>query len=272
MTTQDCRETTDSKRPGLPSPKLIWRGCQPHFFGLHGFTGGPGDYSELAKCLGHHFTASHLLGHGPLAKAGPTAFEIDAYANFIVEAADSSTVLIGYSMGARVAIDTLVRKKHRPKALVLISGTAGISAPAEREARYQKDIALAHQLTELGVDEFLKLWNQTPLISTQSNASVELQKRMSSIRKKHTAVGLAYALKTLSPGRLPSRWNELHQLTLPVLLITGRLDTKYDGLAEKLRKQLPNATRGVIDTAGHAPHIEAPGPTANLIRRFVASL
>ena len=164
------------------------------------------------------------------------------------------------------------RKKNTPKALVLISGTAGLISLDERRARYKQDVSLCRQLADTGVAQFLEVWRQHPLISTQVNASASLRQRMASIRLNHTAFGLAHALKTLSPGQLPGRWEQLHQLSLPVLLITGRLDTKYHGLAETLCRHIPHAIWHIIDGAGHAPHLERPGPTADIIRRFISSI
>lgn len=55
-------------------------------------------------------------------------------------------VLVGYSMGARVALQLCTSRALSPDALVLLSGTAGIKNPASRVARYQRDTQIARLL------------------------------------------------------------------------------------------------------------------------------
>ena len=198
--------------------------------------------------------------------------ELGAYRDFIARAVDSSMVLVGYSMGARVALDAISHTEHHPKALILISGTAGLTSKAERHRRYARDLSLADQIRENGVSTFLKGWRQHPLISTQSNASVSLKKQMASIREQHTADGLASALTMLSPGCLPARWSILKTFKFPVLLITGQLDQKYKGLAKRIQRHVPHAEWTIIDGSGHAPHLEKPILTARTIRQFIETL
>ena len=45
---------------------------------------------------------------------------------------------------------------------------------------------------------------------------------------------------------------------IPVLLLTGSLDVRYETIAREMAETLPDATMRTIDTAGHAAHLERP--------------
>jgi len=60
----------------------------------------------------------------------------------------------------------------------------------------------------------------------------------------------------MGTGMQPSLWDQLQQLSMPVLLITGALDTKFRAIAAQMVAQMPHAQHIVIPDAGHAPHLE----------------
>src|SRR4051812_15967327 len=92
---------------------------------LHGFAGDPASWDEIA-IAGDRVALPGHLGGGPLA---PTwAGNLDAIAARL----GRCDVVVGYSLGARVALG-LVVAGHVPRA-VLISANPGI-ADAERAAR-----------------------------------------------------------------------------------------------------------------------------------------
>ncbi len=65
---------------------------------------------------------------------------------------------------------------------------------------------------------------------------------------------------------MPSLWDRLPTLTIPVTLITGERDEKFRALAEAMQERLPNATHVVIPNAGHAAQLENPQAVAQAIQ------
>ncbi len=119
------------------------------FVFLHGFLGSCRDWVPLMRALhqaGHHTLSLDLPGHGGLGSGsngisgGESGSESCSSPGCSVEAAaDASaaalrslglpsrrTVLVGYSLGARVALALAARHKVLVASLVLISGSAGI--------------------------------------------------------------------------------------------------------------------------------------------------
>src|SRR4051794_6896184 len=61
----------------------------------------------------------------------------------LIAATRPGGALVGYSMGGRLALHTVLHEPDRFAALVLVGVTAGIEDPHEREKRRQSDESLA---------------------------------------------------------------------------------------------------------------------------------
>lgn len=263
------------KAGGLLTGVSTWPGRGAPLVALHGFTGDGADFGPLAARLGRPVVALDLLGHGlSSAPARAAPYALDAQVGRLVGALDrldlrGPLTLLGYSLGARVALHLVRRHPGRVRALVLLGGTAGLEDRAERAARRDEDAARAAALERDGVAAFLAAWRAQPLIATQARAAPEVRASMRRRRARLTPQGLAHTLRALSPGALPPLWDALPSLAQPALLVTGGEDARYDALAARLAARLPRASRAVIAGAGHAPHLERPAACARALRAFL---
>ena len=81
-----------------------------------------------------HAAAPDLRGHGHAADARPVTFEtIRDDLDTVV--AGGTEVLVGYSMGGRLALDWAVTRRGKIGRLVLVSASPGLADPDERAAR-----------------------------------------------------------------------------------------------------------------------------------------
>jgi pimeloyl-ACP methyl ester carboxylesterase len=85
-------------------------------------------------------------------------------------------------------------------------------------------------------------------------------------RLKSQPVGLARALRGLGTGALPSLWDRLGEVAMPVSLVVGERDEKFRTIAARMASALPQADLAVAPGAGHAVHLEAPVVVAQTIR------
>ena len=81
----------------------------------------------------------------------------------------------------------------------------------------------------------------------------------------YTPDGLACALRDLGTGMLPSLWNRLGQLAVPVTLVVGERDQKFRDIAGQMAERIPDARVEVVPGAGHAVHLEAPEALAAIV-------
>ena len=139
-----------------------------HCLALHGFTGGGRDFEPLASQLpGLVFDAPDLPGHGPNGfQTEP--FSFDSCAEEYARLVEPQSVLLGYSLGARLALRTALFTQ--PSALILIGGTPGIRNEQQRLERQTTDRERAEHIERVGATAFLEEWSQVPIIATQARA------------------------------------------------------------------------------------------------------
>jgi 2-succinyl-6-hydroxy-2,4-cyclohexadiene-1-carboxylate synthase len=236
---------------------------------LHGFTGCGSDFAPFAQLCGGEWHTPDLPGHGPQAQLDCTSA---ATVDFIQQATTvpNPCTLLGYSLGARAALLHAVACPKQWRALILISASPGIEVDSERSARALVDEKLAQRIERHGAAAFLEFWQSTPMIRSQQNIRAEWRENMQRKRGEHSAQGLATSLRQLGQGVCANLWPKLHQLNMPVLLITGEQDIKYCAIARRMRTMLPQAEWITIPQAGHMPHLENPEPTAAAIKTFIA--
>ena len=229
---------------------------------LHGFTQTSRSWSHLVEKLPFTSTLIDLPGHGDSPDGRRSLTQT---AEEIADAMPAGC-LIGYSMGARMALHTALQYPHKVSALVLVSGTAGIRDNDERTARRLSDIELATHIQELGVPAFIDEWLSQPLFAGLNSVTNQRADRL-----RNHAVGLADSLRFAGTGTQEPLWDQLHMLTMPVLLMCGTKDTKFHTIATEMGASIPSSTCVAIEDAGHTVHLEQPERFVDELLRFTAT-
>ena len=220
---------------------------------VHGFTQSGQAWGPVGVALQPRFRL--LLvdapGHG---RSAAVDTDLPGGADLMAAAVGSPASWLGYSMGGRYALHVALRHPDAVEKLVLVSATAGIDDPAERQARRRADDALAVRLEEEGLEPFLRWWLSRPLFATLPPSAAQLESRLGG-----QASGLANSLRRAGTGTQEPLWEQLGGLEMPVLVIAGGLDREYAARAERLAAAIgANAEVHIIDGAGHACHLEQP--------------
>jgi 2-succinyl-6-hydroxy-2,4-cyclohexadiene-1-carboxylate synthase len=225
---------------------------------LHGFTQTRQSWRRTANELRARYRVitPDLPGHG---QSLHRTASFDACAAY-VRALEPQT-LVGYSMGGRIALYTALTVPGIER-LVLLGASPGIADEKERQARRRQDDELATRIERIGVERFAQQWAEQPLFQDQPE---RVKSAAYADRLRNTPDGLASALRGLGTGVMPSLWDDLPKLTIPVTLITGERDEKFRALAERMQQRLPNATHVEIPDAGHAAQLEDPHAVAQAI-------
>jgi 2-succinyl-6-hydroxy-2,4-cyclohexadiene-1-carboxylate synthase len=243
-------------------------GSGPEAIALHGFSLTGEQFAPAAERLGRTILAPDLPGHG-LSKGQPTDVDgVLASIEMLLESPLPPRPLIGYSQGARLALLTAVEDPSEISCLVLISGTAGIRDLPTRRNRASDDSDLADRIEVIGLDPFIDTWT-TVGITSLDHLSEQYRSWDRSIRRENSAAGLASALRGYGQGVQPSVWDEIGNLTLPVLLIAGSGDKRYTSINVEMAASIPNATLTIIDDAGHNPLADQPETTYEVISAFL---
>jgi 2-succinyl-6-hydroxy-2,4-cyclohexadiene-1-carboxylate synthase len=242
---------------------------------IHGFSGSGSDWAPIAERLSCAVVAPDLLGHGDSpAPEEQEQYRIQAVAEQCAAWCDSERhwVVMGYSMGGRVALRTAALLGSRLRGLVLISASPGLESPVDRTERMAHDQALAGQIEESGIGWFQKHWAEQPIIQSQQQIPDDIRTGMEERRKENRAVGLAGSLRGMGQGAADPVWSTLSEIHVPTLVISGEEDGRYTEIAARTVSEIKGSTHVRIQDAGHCTHLEAIGPVITALQPFLASV
>lgn len=228
------------------------RGSGPRLVLVHGFTQSGRAWGPVGDALAtrYELVALDAPGHG---RSAAVSTDLAGGADLMAKTAGAGAWL-GYSMGGRYALHVALRHPDLVERLVLVSATAGIDGADERAARRCSDRKLAERVETDGLEPFLRWWLDQPLFRSLPPAARQLEGRLGG-----TAAGLADSLRRAGTGSQEPLWGRLTDLRMPVLVVCGALDTRYEALGRRLTAAIgANATLEVIPGAGHACHLERP--------------
>ncbi|HTX32671.1 MAG TPA: 2-succinyl-6-hydroxy-2,4-cyclohexadiene-1-carboxylate synthase [Solirubrobacteraceae bacterium] len=232
---------------------------------LHGFTHTGSSWEPVVAALGERYRSltPDLRGHGVAAEATPVTLAA-VLGDLDPLLTSGGVTLVGYSMGGRIALHAALAWPERVARLVLIGASPGIAVAGERQARRRDDKQLAEEIEDSTVEEFAHRWAQTPVLA---GLPEDVLARAHADRLRSAPSGLARALRGLGTGALPSLWERLGEVAMPVSLVVGERDGKFRDIAERMAASLPQAEIVLVPGAGHAVHLEAPERVAEIIER-----
>ncbi len=224
---------------------------------LHGFMGSLHDWDPIIARLSHSVRciAVDLPDHGQSRASVDYDFDDVARAlDEVVRRFDCiRPVVVGYSMGGRMALYWALHAAHPPRLLVIESASPGLAEESARQTRREEDAARADAI-ERDFPAFVREWYSQPLFATLSR---DQRDRLVRTRLRGNApAALARSLRCLGTGSQPPLWDKLPQCTCPVDVVAGELDLKYAGLGRQIARELPEARLHHVSGAGHIVHLE----------------
>lgn len=243
---------------------------------LHGFTGSAASWGTIWDDFaqsGMRIVALDMLGHGQSdAPDDPQRYCMEHCQSDIIGVLQTlgikqgEAILLGYSMGGRIALYCAFSGYFH--ALILESASPGLANPVERGKRRVHDRALADHIEREGIEAFVNEWEELPLFASQHNLPVEHWDAQHAQRLNNRTYGLANSLRGIGTGVQPPLHQRLATLTIPVLLIAGKLDRKFCTIGQYMAQRLPQAQLQMVPNAGHAVHLEQPELFVKLVQDF----
>jgi len=245
---------------------------KPTWLFLHGFVGSAADYEQVTPQGTRIYV--DLLGFGPHMPivTDPQRFTATQQSQDLIALLDLLALeqvnLVGYSMGARLALAMAIQYPTRVRQLFLESGTAGLADADDRAARQAADVMKAQEIESQGMAAFVAKWEQLPLFASQRELPATQQAFMHAQRVQQTATNVANSLRYFGTGAMPNYWPKLASLQVPTILITGMADTKFTLINEQMAAQIPIVTHEQVVGAGHNVHFEQPISVTKLLDRW----
>ena len=222
-------------------PKLVF---------LHGFLGVKEDWDEMIAVLGKHYDcmAIDLPGHGE----EPYCEGILEKVKGTLEHCSQKPILIGYSMGGRIAIQL----QEHASALIILSGHYGLQTEEEKRERLERDRVWSEKLLTLPIKTFLEEWYSQPIFQGADTASL-IERRA----QQHPH-NLSQALLQLSLAHQPYS----DAFPCKTLFLYGENDLKYRALYSRLPKTV---TVSQVEKSGHAILLDNPAGCSEKILHWL---
>jgi 2-succinyl-6-hydroxy-2,4-cyclohexadiene-1-carboxylate synthase len=186
-----------------------------------------------------------------------------------IREAGAGRVVVGYSLGGRLALRAVLRESARYLGVVTVGATAGIDEPSLRSVRAEADERLAAWMEAAPIEDIVGVWERQPLFADQSEALIEEQRPG---RLAQRPESLALLLRTAGQGVLEPVWHELLRLELPLLAIAGSRDEGYVRAAKRIADTAPHGRAEIVEDAGHAAQLQRPDGVARLLEAFLADV
>lgn len=230
---------------------------------LHGFSATSRSWDGVAAHLPrerYRPLALDLPGHGDAADCERPITFAGCVAH-VLASAPGQFILCGYSLGGRVALHIALAAPERVRRLVLVSSTAGIDDPRERELRRASDTRLADELQRELLERFSARWNAQPLFAGDP---AEVGALASEDQRRNRSDALAAALRGIGTGEMDPLWNRLAELTMPVTVVVGARDHKFQALGRRMADALADGELVVLP-GGHRLPLENPRALAQAL-------
>jgi 2-succinyl-6-hydroxy-2,4-cyclohexadiene-1-carboxylate synthase len=230
---------------------------------LHGFSGTRRAWDgviELLDAERYRPLALDLPGHGEAGDARQQITFADCVRTVLALAPERFT-LCGYSLGGRVALHIALAAPERVSRLVLVSSSAGIEDPHERASRRAADGQLARDLEREPFEAFIERWRTQPLFAADPPAVGELAR---ADQRRNRPEALAAVLRGIGTGEMTPLWSRLPELRMPVALVVGDRDRKFQALGRRMAQLLPDAQLRIVP-GGHILPLENPAAVAEAI-------
>ena len=227
---------------GSPLSKISYQ-----LFALHGFLGLPADWDFLLHSLDCRFIPVDL------SKIASLSLGLQGWAkhfNHWVESQRADVnILLGYSMGGRLAMHCLLQRPDLWSAACFASSHPGLKSPEEKAARLQRDLAWAKRFNDEPWEDTLKAWNSQEVF----RGSIGPVRKRSDYNLRE----LSAALNHFSLARQECLDESLIKTQKPLLWVAGQKDKPSVQRAYELSASSSFSKSCILEGVSHRAPFEA---------------
>lgn len=176
--------------------------------------------------------------------------------------AEGPRVLIGYSLGGRLALQALAKDPSLYDAVILLSANPGLTREKERFDRRQNDKAWAQKFSELPWQQVLSEWNAQPVFKDSVHEPIRSE---SDFERSQ----LASALTEWSLANQQDLREVIAKNSEKILWLSGDRDIKFQSIAMELKRLAPGLQTEIVPKASHRVIFDNPAETAAMMIRFL---
>ncbi|MBA3602997.1 MAG: alpha/beta fold hydrolase [Parachlamydiaceae bacterium] len=219
---------------------------------LHGFLGLPSDWTMF-----NFIDCPMQINHSEL-----DFISWSQLCNSEVTLSSGKNILLGYSLGGRLAMHMLLSAPSLWDAAIFVSAHPGFDCDRDRASRVASDQKWAERFLDEPWDELMCAWNENAVFG-----GVPLSLRRN--EKDYDRKILAQQLSRWSLGNQEYLLERLKKLSIPTLYIAGQQDKKFTALAEKFKDV---GSVSIIPEAAHRVPWDQPEKFTAEINQFLMDL
>lgn len=230
---------------------------------LHGAVGMAADWRDFAQKLPKRFGEPRRVDLWRFLDCCPMSLKETGRAIATeISHIDKAPILLGYSMGGRLALHSLLEKPNIWHAAIIVSAHSGLENESDKEARREKDAEWSALALKSDWGDFLQRWNNQSILSDS-----QILPERSALKDRRASIARSFIDWSLGQQEnLLERFNQIH---CPILWVTGEDDDKFIQLARKAVNQLPNAKHEIVSHAGHRVPWEQPMAFSQIVQKFL---
>ena len=239
-----------------------------HLHFLHGFLGLPRDWGpllfELKALFGSNPPQFHMHNLWNDLQTLPDPNLRNWGLRFAQKLPPAGNILIGYSLGGRLAMHFPVWEQRKISGIVLISAHPGLVGDGDKALRLASDQKWAARFRAGEWDPLVQEWNAQAVFAGDR---IRPPRREADFSRP----GLAGALEYWSLGRQDDMMDRLREFQCPIHYIHGAKDEKYSAVGQSLALKIATIKVTTILGAGHSPHFSDPAAVALPIKSLIVS-
>lgn len=217
---------------------------------LHGFLGRPSDFDHLGL---QNIYAPDLFLTGP--------DRIDRWAKRFNRTSPKNSVLLGYSMGGRLALHCLLDAPTRYRAAIILAAHPGLSCPHNRSIRRDEDRNWALKFLQEPWAKLMDDWNDQGVLNGC--------RRVARHEHHYQRRALASCLRHFSLGEQADMSPAISRLELPILWMMPENESIRIKNVALLN---PSSEIVLLKRANHRFLFEQPKEVSNIIKNFLFRL
>lgn len=178
---------------------------------------------------------------------------------------NNPSILMGYSLGGRLALHALLDNPRQWKGAIIISAHPGLCDPGEKIKRIEHDQQWAARFETEEWTSLMKAWNGQDIFSKDL---FHFERNEQDYQRNQ----LSQVLRQGSLGIQEDLRQQIKELKIPLLWITGSDDLKYSQIAKTLSFSNHHSRWEKIPNAGHRAPWAQPIIFESLLKQFLSEL
>jgi 2-succinyl-6-hydroxy-2,4-cyclohexadiene-1-carboxylate synthase len=172
------------------------------------------------------------------------------------------SVLLGYSLGGRLALHAYIHRPDLWEGVVVVGADPGLASSEEKNQQFARDRNWADRLKKEPLEQLVREWDEQPVFCGIENSAPRNLEELDPIQ-------LSQQFEVFSKGLQQNLVPALSELkNPPVLFLAGEKDKKYQQIGDELAELCPVVKSQWVEDSGHRVPWENPESFSRILIDF----